>query len=84
MTHKAKYTYTLSPKSEFLSSQEVKSRTPFGAVATPKSLLHLKEMIPEGSIWSVTGIGRAHLPMSMMGITMGGRGICVESNMLKY
>jgi 3-keto-5-aminohexanoate cleavage enzyme len=46
--------------------------TPSGAVATPKSLLHLTEIIPGNSIWSVTGIGRAHLPMSMMALIMGG------------
>ena len=46
--------------------------TPSGAVATPKSLLHLTEMIPDGSIWSVTGMGKAHLPMSMMALIMGG------------
>jgi 3-keto-5-aminohexanoate cleavage enzyme len=46
--------------------------TPSGAVATPQSLLHLTELIPDGSIWSVTGMGKAHLPMSMMAIAMGG------------
>lgn len=46
--------------------------TPSGAVATPKSLLHLTEMIPDDSIWSVTGMGKAHLPMSMMALLMGG------------
>jgi 3-keto-5-aminohexanoate cleavage enzyme len=46
--------------------------TPSGAAATPKSLLHLTEIIPEESIWSVTGVGRAHLPMSMMALLMGG------------
>jgi 3-keto-5-aminohexanoate cleavage enzyme len=46
--------------------------TPYGALATPKSLLHLTEIIPENAIWSVTGIGKGHLPMSMMGMIMGG------------
>ncbi|MCF8038777.1 MAG: 3-keto-5-aminohexanoate cleavage protein [Desulfohalobiaceae bacterium] len=46
--------------------------TPFGVSAKPKSLLHLTEIIPENSIWSVTGIGRAHLPMSMLALAMGG------------
>lgn len=46
--------------------------TPSGVVATPKSLLHLTEIIPPDSVWSVTGIGRAHLPMSMMALLMGG------------
>jgi 3-keto-5-aminohexanoate cleavage enzyme len=46
--------------------------TPSGAVATPQSLLHLTELIPDGSIWSVTGMGKFHLPMSMLALAMGG------------
>jgi len=46
--------------------------TPWGAPATPKSLLHLLEHIPAESTWSVIGIGKGHLPMSMMGLIMGG------------
>jgi 3-keto-5-aminohexanoate cleavage enzyme len=46
--------------------------TPYGALATPKTLVYLSEIVPENAIWSVTGIGRAHLPMSMMGLAMGG------------
>ncbi len=46
--------------------------TPWGAPATPKSLLHLHEHIPANATWSVIGIGKGHLPMSMMGLIMGG------------
>lgn len=46
--------------------------TPWGAPGTPKALLHLLEHIPETSIWSVIGIGKTHLPMSMMAMIMGG------------
>lgn len=46
--------------------------TPWGAPATPKSLLHLLEHIPPESTWSVIGIGKGHLPMAMMGLIMGG------------
>ncbi|MBW2204365.1 MAG: 3-keto-5-aminohexanoate cleavage protein [Deltaproteobacteria bacterium] len=46
--------------------------THWGAPATPKSLLHLYEHIPDNAAWSVIGIGKAHLPMSMMGLIMGG------------
>ena len=46
--------------------------TPWGAPATPKSLLHLHQHIPENSTWSVIGIGKGHLPMSMMALIMGG------------
>ena len=46
--------------------------TPWGAPATPKSLLHLHEHIPDNSTWSIIGIGKGHLPMSMMALAMGG------------
>jgi len=46
--------------------------TPWGAPATPKSLLYLYEHIPSNATWSVIGIGRAHLPISMMALIMGG------------
>jgi 3-keto-5-aminohexanoate cleavage enzyme len=67
--------------------------TPWGAPATPKSLLYLHEHIPHDATWSVIGIGKGHLPMSMMGLVMGGhirvgmedniyytRGVLAESN----
>jgi len=46
--------------------------TAAGMPATPKSLLHLSEIIPQGSTWSVIGIGQGQLPMAMMGTAMGG------------
>jgi 3-keto-5-aminohexanoate cleavage enzyme len=46
--------------------------TPWGAPATPKSFLHLYEHLPEDATWSIIGIGKSHLPMSMLGLTMGG------------
>ena len=46
--------------------------SPWGAPGTPKALLHLLEHIPEESVWSVIGIGKSHLPMSMMALIMGG------------
>ena len=46
--------------------------TPWGAPATPKSLLHLHEHLPPNSTWSVIGIGKGHLPMSMMALAMEG------------
>lgn len=46
--------------------------TPGGSPGTPKSLLHLLDMIPDNSTWSVIGVGRAHLPMSVMALAMGG------------
>ena len=46
--------------------------TPWGAPATPKTLLYFYEHIPENATWSVIGIGKGHLPVSMMGLIMGG------------
>jgi len=46
--------------------------TPWGAPATPKSLQYLHDYLPEDATWSVTGIGKGHLPMAMMGLIMGG------------
>jgi 3-keto-5-aminohexanoate cleavage enzyme len=67
--------------------------TPWGSPATPKSFLHMHEYIPRNSTWSIIGIGKGHLPMSMMGLIMGGhirvgmedniyyrRGVLAESN----
>ena len=67
--------------------------TPWGAPATPKSFLHLFEHIPDNSTWSIIGIGKGHLPMSMMALAMGGhirvgledniyysRGVLAETN----
>ena len=67
--------------------------TPAGMPATPKSLLHLMEYLPSGSTWSVIGIGKGHLPMSLMALIMGGhvrvgmedniyyqRGVLAQSN----
>ena len=67
--------------------------TPWGAPATPKSLLHFLEHIPPFSTWSIIGAGRWQLPMSMMALVMGGhirvgledslyysKGVLAESN----
>jgi 3-keto-5-aminohexanoate cleavage enzyme len=46
--------------------------TPWGSPATPKSFLHMYEYLPKNSTWSIIGIGKGHLPMSMIGLIMGG------------
>ncbi len=46
--------------------------SPYGSPATPKTLIHMHEMIPESATWSIVGIGRAHLPLSMLALVMGG------------
>lgn len=43
-----------------------------GMSATAKSLLHLSEIVPQDSTWSVIGIGPDQLPMAMIAMTMGG------------
>jgi 3-keto-5-aminohexanoate cleavage enzyme len=43
-----------------------------GAPATPKQLLHLVDMLPPNSRWSVCGIGRAQLPLGVAAMAMGG------------
>jgi 3-keto-5-aminohexanoate cleavage enzyme len=40
--------------------------------ATVKSLLHLSEIIPQDSTWSVIGVGPDQLPMALVAMTMGG------------
>lgn len=44
-----------------------------GAIAgTVENLLHMIRQIPEGSTWSVAGVGRAQLPLNTMAILLGG------------
>lgn len=40
--------------------------------ATARDLVYMVESIPEGSTWTVAGVGRHELPMAVMGIAMGG------------
>jgi 3-keto-5-aminohexanoate cleavage enzyme len=37
-----------------------------------ENLLHMVRSIPEGSTWSVAGVGRAQLPLNTMAILLGG------------
>jgi 3-keto-5-aminohexanoate cleavage enzyme len=46
--------------------------TPWGAPATPKTLLHLHEHLPAHANWSAIGIGKGHLPVAMMAMIMEG------------
>ena len=48
-----------------------------GADGTTKNLVFLKEMLPEGSTWSVTGIGKRHMEMMLAGLAMGCDGLRV-------
>lgn len=48
-----------------------------GLEGTVKNLLFLKERLPEGATWSVTGIGKAHVPMMLAGLALGCDGLRV-------
>ncbi len=45
---------------------------PGGAAGTVKNLLHMVESIPQGSTWTVSGIGAAQLPLTTTAILLGG------------
>jgi len=66
---------------------------PGGIPGTIKDLLHLVESLPEKSMWSATGIGKTHIPISVTAIALGGnvrlgfedniyyeKGVLAESN----
>jgi len=43
-----------------------------GIPATPKSLMFMKECLPEDCTWQVIAIGRHQIPLGTMGVIMGG------------
>lgn len=43
-----------------------------GMPATPAALVHIVERLPAGSVWQAIGIGRGNLPMTTIGLAMGG------------
>ena len=43
-----------------------------GISGEPRDLIFMKESIPQGSTWTVAGVGRYEFPMAVMGILMGG------------
>lgn len=43
-----------------------------GAAATAENLLHMVRRLPGDAIWQVIGIGRANLPMTAIGLAIGG------------
>jgi 3-keto-5-aminohexanoate cleavage enzyme len=45
---------------------------PGGIAATPRNLLHMAGLLPEGTAWSAIGVGRAQLPMTTLAIACGG------------
>lgn len=57
---------------------------PGGMQGNIKNVSFLLDLMPKGSTWSITGIGRAHMPMMLTGIAAGADGIRVglEDNIL--
>ncbi len=55
-----------------------------GATGTPRDLLFLKESLPEGATFTVTGIGRCQLDMNVMGMLLGGHVRVGFEDNLKY
>lgn len=45
---------------------------PGACPATPDDLMYMVRNIPDGSTWTVAGIGRHELPLATMGIILGG------------
>ncbi len=45
---------------------------PGGMAGTPEALMYLKSQLPEGSTWTVAGIGAAQLPLGTLAILLGG------------
>jgi 3-keto-5-aminohexanoate cleavage enzyme len=46
--------------------------TRHGMPATARALVDAVGMLPEGSTWSVIGVGRTQTPMAMLALAMGG------------
>jgi uncharacterized protein (DUF849 family) len=57
---------------------------PGGIEGTAKNLAFLVDMLPEGSTWSVSGIGKSHMPMLLCALAMGADGVRVglEDNIM--
>jgi 3-keto-5-aminohexanoate cleavage enzyme len=55
-----------------------------GAAGTPRDLLFMKESLPEGATFTVTGIGRCQLEMNVMGMLLGGHVRVGFEDNLKY
>lgn len=50
---------------------------PGGMTGNIKNVSFLLDCMPEGSTWSITGIGRSHIPMMLAGLAAGADGIRV-------
>ena len=50
---------------------------PGGMEGTVKNVSFLLDCMPAGSTWSITGIGRSHMPMLLTGLAAGANGVRV-------
>ena len=55
-----------------------------GATGTARDLLFLKESLPEGATFTVTGVGRCQLEMNVMSMLLGGHVRVGFEDNLKY
>ncbi len=44
----------------------------YGATATPESMIHLRDQLPEGAVWSAFGVSRQQFPMVGQAVLLGG------------
>jgi uncharacterized protein (DUF849 family) len=53
----------------------------FGAAATPETMIYLRDLLPEGSIWAAFGVGPHAYPMLAQALLLGGHArIGLEDN----
>ena len=45
---------------------------PWGAPATPETMIYMRDLLPPGSIWAAFGISRAEFPMVAQAVVLGG------------
>jgi uncharacterized protein (DUF849 family) len=45
---------------------------PWGAPATPETMIYLRDLLPPGSLWAAFGISRAEFPMVAQAVVLGG------------
>jgi len=45
---------------------------PGGMAGTPQAVVHMASILPAGSTWTATGIGRTHLPVALTALALGG------------
>jgi 3-keto-5-aminohexanoate cleavage enzyme len=45
---------------------------PGGMAGTPQAVVYMTSLLPGGATWSATGIGRAHLPVALTALALGG------------